>query len=226
MLLMRAFARQLRSTSAHHATLRTRLDAALPLCSSQAAAAALSSAATAAPLLRRVSSRAPVFAPSTRWFASVSPPNAKRQVVTLREEDLEESFVKGSGKGGQKINKVRNCVLLKHTPTGLHVRCQKTRSLDDNRRVARKLMLQKLDDAVNGALSARNVKINRLRKKKAHKTAKTRQKYHARTHENEDEEDEENEEDASDDEETDDGEECDDDGEDEVEVEPYKAKRK
>ncbi|KAJ0391868.1 hypothetical protein ATCC90586_011957 [Pythium insidiosum] len=102
-----------------------------------------------------------------------------KRPVELRAEDLEESFVKGWGKGGQKINKVRNCVLLKHVPTGLHVRCQETRSLDGNRRIARKLLLQKLDDHVNGALSKRNQKIEKLRKKKANRRSKSKQKYSA-----------------------------------------------
>ncbi|KAJ0395136.1 hypothetical protein ATCC90586_003600 [Pythium insidiosum] len=102
-----------------------------------------------------------------------------KRPVELRAEDLEESFVKGWGKGGQKINKVRNCVLLKHVPTGLHVRCQETRSLDGNRRIARKLLLQKLDDHVNGALSKRNQKIDKLRKKKANRRSKSKQKYSA-----------------------------------------------
>ncbi|EGZ18207.1 hypothetical protein PHYSODRAFT_383105, partial [Phytophthora sojae] len=95
----------------------------------------------------------------------------------LREADLDESFVKGSGKGGQKINKVRNCVLLTHVTTGLQVRCQKTRSLDGNRRAARKLLLQKLDDHANGALSKRSEKIERLRRKKASRRAKSKHKY-------------------------------------------------
>jgi protein subunit release factor A len=72
---------------------------------------------------------------------------------------------------------VRNCVLLKHVPTGLHVRCQETRSLDGNRRIARRLLLQKLDDQLNGDLSKRNVKINKLRKKKANRRNKSKQKY-------------------------------------------------
>uniref|UniRef100_M4BJ34 Prokaryotic-type class I peptide chain release factors domain-containing protein n=1 Tax=Hyaloperonospora arabidopsidis (strain Emoy2) TaxID=559515 RepID=M4BJ34_HYAAE len=101
----------------------------------------------------------------------------QRIVVELKACDLDESFVKGSGKGGQKINKVRNCVLLTHLPTGLQVRTQKTRSLDDNRRVARKLLLQKLDDHVNGSLSKQNEKIAQLRRKKANRRAKSKQKY-------------------------------------------------
>ncbi|CAI5710704.1 unnamed protein product [Hyaloperonospora brassicae] len=79
--------------------------------------------------------------------------------------------------GGQKINKVRNCVLLTHLPTGLQVRTQKTRSLADNRRVARQLLLQKLDDHVNGSLSKHNEKIAQLRRKKANRRAKAKQKY-------------------------------------------------
>lgn len=72
---------------------------------------------------------------------------------------------------------MRNCVLLTHKPTGLQVRTQKTRSLDGNRRVARKLLLQKLDDYMNGPLSKRSEKIERLRRKKANRRAKSKQKY-------------------------------------------------
>ncbi|CAI5731368.1 unnamed protein product [Hyaloperonospora brassicae] len=101
----------------------------------------------------------------------------QRVDVELKASDLDESFVKGSGKGGQKINKVRNCVLLTHLPTGLQVRTQKTRSLADNRRVARQLLLQKLDDHVNGSLSKHNENIAQLRRKKANRRAKAKQKY-------------------------------------------------
>ncbi|GAB9467107.1 Peptide chain release factor c12orf65 [Globisporangium polare] len=164
--------------------------------------------------------------PHVRWFSA---PPVKKQPIVLREEDLEESFVKGSGKGGQKINKVRNCVLLKHTPTGLHVRCQKTRSLDDNRRVARKLLVQKLDDQLNGELSARNVKFSKLRKRKASKKAKSSKKYsgHAAMAAADASDEDEGEEEESDDEQEDsDGDEHEDDDVDEVDVEEHKFKAK
>jgi protein subunit release factor B len=103
--------------------------------------------------------------------------HVKLPSIDLREEDVEEKFVKGSGNGGQKINKVRNNVFLKHIPTGLFVQCQKTRSLDDNRRIARKLLIQKLDDHINGVNSKKNLKIEKQKKKKARKKAKSRQKY-------------------------------------------------
>lgn len=42
--------------------------------------------------------------------------------VHLSEGDMEESFIKGWGKGGQKVNKSSNCVHLKHKPTGIIVK--------------------------------------------------------------------------------------------------------
>ena len=97
--------------------------------------------------------------------------------IELYEPELEESFVKGWGKGGQKINKVRNCVHLKHLPTGLAVRCQKTRKLEDNRRVARKLLKSKLDDLIHGENSTRNLKIAKLQKRKARQRNRSNKKY-------------------------------------------------
>lgn len=55
----------------------------------------------------------------------------------IREEDLEERFVLGSGSGGQKINKTSSCVYLKHLPSGREVTCQETRSREKNREIAR-----------------------------------------------------------------------------------------
>ncbi|RLN32594.1 hypothetical protein BBJ28_00025558, partial [Nothophytophthora sp. Chile5] len=96
-------------------------------------------------------------------------------------------------------------------PTGLQVQCQKTRSLDGNRRAARKLLLQKLDDQLNGALSKRSVKIDRLRRKKASRRAKAKQKYAKGEDDGDDEEEEEEDDDDGDDEEDNDD---DDDGDD------------
>jgi len=76
-----------------------------------------------------------------------------RTLPDLREEDLVESFVKGSGPGGQSINKTENNVQLLHKPTGIRVSCQSWRSLDLNRRHARKLMFEKLDKLSNPGIS-------------------------------------------------------------------------
>ncbi|KAK2156090.1 hypothetical protein LSH36_222g04038 [Paralvinella palmiformis] len=68
----------------------------------------------------------------------------------LIESDLEETFIRGSGPGGQKINKTSNCVMLKHLPTGIVVKCQESRSLDTNRVRARRHMQERLDSYYNG----------------------------------------------------------------------------
>ncbi len=66
--------------------------------------------------------------------------------LRIREEDLDERFVLGSGPGGQKINKTASCVSLKHLPTGLEIQCQDGRSREANRFIARERLCEKLED--------------------------------------------------------------------------------
>ncbi|CEM39530.1 unnamed protein product [Vitrella brassicaformis CCMP3155] len=63
----------------------------------------------------------------------------------IDEADLIEKFIRGGGKGGQKINKTSNCVMLQHQPTGVVIRCQAERSRTRNRIAARQLLLEKLE---------------------------------------------------------------------------------
>ena len=65
----------------------------------------------------------------------------------LREEDLEENFIRGSGAGGQKINKTSSTVQLRHIPTGIEVRCQKERQQSANRYWARMELCDRLKAA-------------------------------------------------------------------------------
>lgn len=74
----------------------------------------------------------------------------RSRVPQLNESDLEEHFVSGSGPGGQCVNKSINCCQLKHKPTGLTVKVHHTRSLESNRKIARELMIAKLDKLFNG----------------------------------------------------------------------------
>ncbi|KAI5835730.1 hypothetical protein K523DRAFT_408827 [Schizophyllum commune Tattone D] len=103
-----------------------------------------------------------------------------RKVPELREEDLEEAFVRGSGPGGQAINKTANNVQLVHKPTGIRVVCQETRSLEQNRKRARKIMIAKLDQLYNPGISKEDLQRakmrerERRRRKKAKKRAKER----------------------------------------------------
>ena len=94
--------------------------------------------------------------------------------VQLREEDLTEKFVKGSGAGGQKINKTSNRVILVHEPTQLRVECQETRSLQQNRKIGRKRLLEKLDIHVNGANSRFALKASKKSEKKIKAKARSK----------------------------------------------------
>ncbi|XP_075221957.1 mitochondrial translation release factor in rescue [Lycorma delicatula] len=84
----------------------------------------------------------------------------------LDEGDLSEQFVRGSGPGGQSVNKTANCVVLQHKPTGLVIKCHQTRSLDQNRKLARDLLVKKLDNVLNGEMSI-EAQIKRLLEKKS-----------------------------------------------------------
>jgi hypothetical protein len=86
--------------------------------------------------------------------------------IVLDEKDIEERFVKGGGKGGQKINKTSNRVVLVHRPTGIQISCQEYRDLSVNRRIARKLLIEKLDVLFNGKQSKKALKEEKIRKRK------------------------------------------------------------
>ena len=81
----------------------------------------------------------------------------------IHEDDLEESFVRGTGAGGQKINKTSSTVVLVHRPTGLEVRCQRERSQSMNRLVARQDLCDKLEQKLQ---SVRLEKRSAIEKKK------------------------------------------------------------
>ncbi|KAK0652240.1 peptide chain release factor class I/class II [Cercophora newfieldiana] len=93
------------------------------------------------------------------------------------EDEIEESFLKGSGPGGQKINKTNSAVQLKHIPTGIVIKCQATRSREQNRKTARDLLALRLDELVNGDQS-RTAIVGNFKKKRADSAAKkSRRKY-------------------------------------------------
>ncbi|XP_061166506.1 mitochondrial translation release factor in rescue-like [Saccostrea echinata] len=107
--------------------------------------------------------------------ASISKKNYEFPVIV--ETDLEEDIVKGSGPGGQSVNKTSNCVVLKHLPTGITVKCHETRSLAKNKEIAREKMREKLDDFINGENSYSAQVIREKRYKKLKAKQKSRKKY-------------------------------------------------
>lgn len=91
-------------------------------------------------------------------------------------EDVEEKFVRGSGSGGQKMNKTSSCVWLKHLPSGLEVKCQEFRERELNRLRAYKLLIGKMEDKKLGKASARAQKVFKLRKQKMRRNRKSKEK--------------------------------------------------
>lgn len=99
----------------------------------------------------------------------------RSRLPALKEEELEENFVKGSGPGGQKVNKTACVCMLKHIPTGIIVKCQDERSLHKNREKARQIMISKLDEHYNGDMSV-SAQLKRIQETKNSKAQQKSQK--------------------------------------------------
>ncbi|OIP82072.1 peptide chain release factor-like protein [Candidatus Peregrinibacteria bacterium CG22_combo_CG10-13_8_21_14_all_44_10] len=91
-------------------------------------------------------------------------------------EDIEEKFVRGSGAGGQKINKTSSCVWLRHVPTKTEVKCQKHREREKNRISAYKLLVKKIEAIKLGKESSRAKKIFKLKKQKQRRSRRAQEK--------------------------------------------------
>lgn len=94
---------------------------------------------------------------------------------SLDESELEEQFVKGHGPGGQATNKTSNCVVLKHVPSGIVVKCHQTRSVDQNRKLARKILQEKVDLFYNGENSLVYKEKREAEKKKQERKKKAKE---------------------------------------------------
>jgi protein subunit release factor B len=111
----------------------------------------------------------------------VSPPKedellARMVRLGIREEDLEETFVRSSGPGGQHVNKTATAVALTHRPSGVTVRCQKTRSQAMNRFYARRILLDKIERQRLGEQSAEQQRIEKIRRQKRRRSRRARAK--------------------------------------------------
>ena len=93
----------------------------------------------------------------------------------VRDEDLVEKFILGSGAGGQKINKTASCVYLKHLPSGIEVKCQRSRSRELNRFLARRELCEQLEARRDGIASRRRAETEKIRRQKRRRSRRQKQ---------------------------------------------------
>ena len=101
---------------------------------------------------------------------------ARMALASVFEEDLEETFILGSGSGGQKVNKTSSTVRLHHAPSGLTVKCGESRSREMNRWFARRDLAEKILEKVNAALSERKQETERIRRQKRRRSRRQKAK--------------------------------------------------
>ncbi len=94
----------------------------------------------------------------------------------VSEEELQESFIRSSGPGGQNVNKTSTCVYLVHLPTGLSVKCQQDRSQAVNRLLARRLLLDRIERLKTGRIAAEKARIEKIRRQKRRRSQRAQEK--------------------------------------------------
>ena len=100
--------------------------------------------------------------------------HAWMEKLQISESDLEERFIRGSGKGGQKVNKTSSCVQLNHAPSGTEIRCRKTRSQADNRYWARRELCERVEGEKLGEKSAKQQAFEKIRRQKRRRSRRAK----------------------------------------------------
>lgn len=94
----------------------------------------------------------------------------------INEDDFIEKFIIGSGKGGQKLHKTASTVYLKHIPTGTEIKCQESRSREDNRYFARVRLCEKCHAMVCDEKTKEQQRIEKLKRQKKRRSRRSTQK--------------------------------------------------
>ena len=96
------------------------------------------------------------------------------EALGIHDADLNEKFVRGSGSGGQKVNKTANAVFLRHEPSGIEVKVHQSRSRETNRFLARRLLVERFEATVLGKKTAADKARDKKRKQKKRRARRTR----------------------------------------------------
>jgi protein subunit release factor B len=100
----------------------------------------------------------------------------RMQRLGVREADLEETFARSAGPGGQNVNKVSTAVTLRHRPSAISVTVQDSRSQAQNRKLARERLLDAVDQAKEKARTAKIAEREKARRQKPPRPALLKQK--------------------------------------------------
>jgi|SRR5437667_5600832 len=100
----------------------------------------------------------------------------RMNALGVNESDIEETFVRSGGAGGQKVNKSSSCVMLLHRPTGLRVKSQTTRHQAMNRFLARRLLLDKIERMRKGHVEEERARIEKVRRQKRKRSSRAKQR--------------------------------------------------
>ena len=100
----------------------------------------------------------------------------RMEKLGVNDKDLQESFIRSSGPGGQNVNKVSTCVVLLHEPTGISVKCQESRTQALNRFYARRLLLDKIERHQNGFVEKERSRIEKIRRQKRKRSKRAKEK--------------------------------------------------
>lgn len=112
----------------------------------------------------------PVSEEKNQWL------KAKMEALGIHERDIEEKFIRSSGRGGQKVNKTSTCVYLKHLPTGIEIKYMKERSQSLNRFFARRELVRRIEK-FSGQLTIEETMLEKQKRQKSKREKRARLKY-------------------------------------------------
>jgi protein subunit release factor B len=124
----------------------------------------------------------PLFSVRGSWFPSFRMITQEKweklyermAAMGIREEELTENFIRGSGSGGQKINKTSSCVQLRHAPSGIEIKCQASRLQSSNRFFARRDLCEKLEEQTLGIKSQKKQEQEKIRRQKRRRSRRAK----------------------------------------------------